>query len=102
MFLKDAEASKTMFYDEDLERRSDRRSMILKIPVTDFELSARSRYCLNKMNVRTLRALIQMREGELLAHKNFGATSSKEVKPILAHKGPPLRMGRVDGQAPGS
>lgn len=96
MFLKDAEASKTMFYDEDLERRADRRSMILKIPVTDFELSVRSRNCLNKMNVKTLGDLIQMTEAELLAHKNFGETSLMEVKQMLAQKGLRLGMGKLD------
>ncbi len=99
LFLKDAEASKTMFYDEDLERRADRRSMILKIPVTDFELSVRSRNCLNKMNVKTLGDLIQMTEAELLAHKNFGETSLMEVKQMLAQKGLRLGMGKMDVNA---
>src|SRR5690606_9175684 len=62
MFLADARASKTMFYDEEGERRADRQSAILKIPVTDFELSVRSRNCLNKMNIKTLGDLIQMTE----------------------------------------
>ena len=100
MFLKDAEASKTMFYDEDLERRADRRTMILKIPVTDFELSVRSRNCLNKMNVKTLGDLIQMTEAELLAHKNFGETSLMEVKQMLAQKGLRLGMGKLDVERP--
>lgn len=85
MFLSDAQASRTMFYDEDGERRADRQSAVLKIPVTDFELSVRSRNCLNKMNIKTLGDLIQMTEPELLAHKNFGETSLMEVKQMLAH-----------------
>ncbi|MCX5682092.1 MAG: tetratricopeptide repeat protein, partial [Planctomycetota bacterium] len=43
LFLRDAEASKMMFYDEEGERRRDKRNQVLEIPVTDFELSVRSR-----------------------------------------------------------
>jgi DNA-directed RNA polymerase subunit alpha len=96
MYLADAEASKAQFYDEDLERKADRRSQILKIPVTDFELSVRSRNCLNKMNIKTLGDLVQMTEQELLAHKNFGETSLAEVKQMLAQKGLSLGMGKID------
>jgi len=97
MFLQDATASKTMFYDEEGERRADRQSAILKIPVTDFELSVRSRNCLNKMNIKTLGDLIQMSEAELLAHKNFGETSLMEVKQMLAQKGLRLGQGKIEG-----
>lgn len=97
MFLQDARASKTMFYDEEGERRADRQSAILKIPVTDFELSVRSRNCLNKMNIKTLGDLIQMSEQDLLAHKNFGETSLMEVKQMLAQKGLRLGQGKMEG-----
>lgn len=98
-FMADAMASKTMFYDEDSERRADRQSAILKIPVTDFELSVRSRNCLNKMNIKTLGDLIQMTEAELLAHKNFGETSLMEVKQMLAQKGLRLGQGKIEGSS---
>ncbi|MGE0712019.1 MAG: DNA-directed RNA polymerase subunit alpha C-terminal domain-containing protein [Planctomycetota bacterium] len=97
MFLQDAQASKTMYYDEEGERRADRQSAILKIPVTDFELSVRSRNCLNKMNIKTLGDLIQMTEQDLLAHKNFGETSLMEVKQMLAQKGLRLGEGKIEG-----
>lgn len=99
MFLHDAQSSKSMFYDEEGERRADRQSAILKIPVTDFELSVRSRNCLNKMNVKTLGDLIQMTEQDLLAHKNFGETSLMEVKQMLAQKGLRLGQGKIEGGA---
>lgn len=99
MFLQDAVASKSMFYDEEGERRADRQSAILKIPVTDFELSVRSRNCLNKMNIKTLGDLIQMSEPDLLAHKNFGETSLMEVKQMLAQKGLRLGLGKMEGSA---
>lgn len=97
MFLMDALASKTMYYDEEGERRADRQSAILKIPVTDFELSVRSRNCLNKMNIKTLGDLIQMTEPDLLSHKNFGETSLMEVKQMLAQKGLRLGQGKMEG-----
>ena len=91
MFLKDAEASLDMFYDEDQEVRQDRKNQILKIPVSDFELSVRSRNCLAKMNIVTLGDLVEKTEAELLSYKNFGETSLNEIKQILESKG--LRLG---------
>ena len=92
LFLKDAEASKEMFYDEEGERRRDKRNQVLEIPVTDFELSVRSRNCLKKMNIRTLGDLIRHSEQELLSYKNFGETSLQEIKDMLTSKGLTLGM----------
>ena len=94
MFLKDAEASFHMFYDEDIERKDDRRATVLRTPITDFELSVRSRNCLSKMGVQTLADLVRFTEQELLSHKNFGETSLQEIKDILAQKALRLGMGR--------
>jgi len=94
LFLKDAHASTMMYIDEDLERRTDRRNQILETPVTDFELSVRSRNCLKKMGVKTLGDLARCTEPELLSYKNFGETSLKEIKVILASKNLRLGMGR--------
>lgn len=92
-YLKDAMASLEMYYDEEKERKEDKQSQILKIPVSDFELSVRSRNCLAKMNIQTLGDLIKRTEAELLAFKNFGETSLMEIKEILASKG--LRLGMI-------
>ncbi|MCA8938266.1 MAG: tetratricopeptide repeat protein [Planctomycetes bacterium] len=91
LYLKDAEASVDMFYDEDRERREDKRMQVLRTPCSDFELSVRSRNCLQKMGIDTLGDLIQRTESELLAYKNFGETSLDEIKAILGSKG--LRLG---------
>ncbi|MFW6065715.1 MAG: DNA-directed RNA polymerase subunit alpha C-terminal domain-containing protein [Planctomycetota bacterium] len=91
LFLRDAEASKTMYYDEDHAKRIAKRNAVLDIPVTDFELSVRARNCLKKMNIRTLGDLVRTTESELLAYKNFGETSLKEIKDMLSAKG--LRLG---------
>lgn len=96
LFLRDAEESMDMYYDEDLEKKEDRRNQILKIPITDFELSVRSRNCLAKMEIRTLGDLVKKSEQELLAYKNFGDTSLQEIKEILRQKGLRLGMGMED------
>ncbi|MEN8149081.1 MAG: DNA-directed RNA polymerase subunit alpha C-terminal domain-containing protein [Planctomycetota bacterium] len=98
-FLGDAKASLNMYYDEDLERTEDRRAQILKIPISDFELSVRSRNCLAKMSIETLGDLIKKSEPELLSYKNFGETSLQEIKDILAQKGLRLGMGREEQKA---
>jgi len=93
LFLKDIEASKTMYYDEDRARRIAKRNAVLDTPVTDFELSVRARNCLKKMNIRTLGDLVNISEPELLSYKNFGETSLKEIKDMLAAKN--LRLGQA-------
>jgi DNA-directed RNA polymerase subunit alpha len=65
---------------------------VLEIPVTDFELSVRSRNCLKKMNIRTLGDLTRVTEQQLLSSKNFGETSLGEIKEMMATKG--LRLGQ--------
>jgi DNA-directed RNA polymerase subunit alpha len=92
LFFKDADASRDMYYDEEARRRQDRLSQVLSIPVTDFELSVRSRNCLQKMGVMTLGDLTQTSEQELLASKNFGETSLVEIRDMLQSKG--LELGQ--------
>ena len=96
--LKDVLASQNMFYDEDHERREDRRAQVLRTPISEFELSVRSRNCLSKMNITTLGDLVSKSEAELLAYKNFGETSLQEIKDILAQKGLRLGMSNEDDQ----
>lgn len=97
LYLGDAQASTIMFYDREQEKKADRQSQVLKIPVTDFELSVRSRNCLQKMNIRTLGDLIMKTEQELLSYKNFGETSLEEIKQMLSQKGLRLGQGLEDG-----
>jgi DNA-directed RNA polymerase subunit alpha len=97
LYKRDAEASMDMYYDEDRERKEDKRMQVLRTPVTDFELSVRSRNCLHKMKIETLGDLILKTESELLSYKNFGETSLQEIKSILASKG--LRLGMRTDEA---
>jgi DNA-directed RNA polymerase subunit alpha len=87
LFLKDAAAGGSMLYDEDAQKRNERLSQMLNIPVTDFELSVRSRNCLQKMGLRTLGDLTRITEQQLLTSKNFGETSLFEIREMLQSKG---------------
>jgi DNA-directed RNA polymerase subunit alpha len=92
LFYKDALASKNMYYSPEDEHAFSRFSQVLEIPVTDFELSVRSRNCLKKMNIKTLGDLTRVNEQQLLSSKNFGETSLSEIKEMLTSKG--LRIGQ--------
>lgn len=93
MYMKDAQASGDMYYDEEEQKKRDRMSQVLSIPVTDFELSVRSRNCLQKMGIMTLGDLCRCSEQELLASKNFGETSLIEIRDMLRSKG--LELGQL-------
>jgi DNA-directed RNA polymerase subunit alpha len=93
LFMKDVESARSQFYDDGDDRRGDRRDAVLNIPITDFELSVRSRNCLKKMNIKSLGDLLRTSEQELLSYKNFGETSLNEIKALLAQKG--LRLGQA-------
>ena len=92
-YLRSVEASYTMVYDEKSQRERDQRSAVLDLPITDFELSVRSRNCLRQMNIKTLGDLLRISEVELLSFKNFGETSLNEIKAMLSQKG--LRIGQL-------
>ena len=98
LFLKDVQASRGMYYDDDADRSSTRHDAILDIPVTDFELSVRARNCLKKMQIRTLRDLVRVPESELNSYKNVGDTTVLEIKQMLASKG--LRLGQDTAGGP--
>jgi len=91
LYMKDVESARAMYLADD-DRNIAHRNAILEIPITDFELSVRSRNCLKKMNIRTLGDLLKTGEQELLSYKNFGETSLNEIKSLLAAKG--LRLGQ--------
>lgn len=96
--LRSIESSFEMVYDEHSQRERDKRDAILDTPITDFELSVRSRNCLRQMNIRTLGDLLNTGEAELLSYKNFGETSLTEIKALLGQKG--LDLGHTDAAEP--
>ncbi|MHC4362165.1 MAG: tetratricopeptide repeat protein [Planctomycetota bacterium] len=98
LFKKDIESSKTMYYDEEREKKKDLKTQILETPISDFELSVRSRNCFKKMNINTLGDLMNITEAELLSYKNFGETSLREIKIVLESKGLHLGMALEEQQ----
>lgn len=84
LYLKDIKATRDMYWDEDQARQEARMKQLLSRPVTDFELSVRSRNCLSAMNINTLGDLTEISEQELLAGKNFGETSLHEIRELLS------------------
>ncbi len=92
LYLLDVFASADMYYDEEAQKKRDRLSQVLGIPVSDFELSVRSRNCLQKMGIFTLGDLTRCSEQELLSSKNFGETSLVEIREMLTSKG--LELGQ--------
>ena len=87
LYLKDIEATSDMYYDEETMRQQARLDQLLQRPVTDFELSVRSRNCLQSMGIKTLGDLTRISEQELLAGKNFGETSLVEIRSLMQAHG---------------
>ncbi|MGR3220181.1 MAG: DNA-directed RNA polymerase subunit alpha C-terminal domain-containing protein [Candidatus Anammoxibacter sp.] len=92
MYLKDAKSSVNMYYDETVSKSQIKDEDIMSVPISEFELSVRSRNCLEKMSINTLGDLAKVSEHDLLSYKNFGETSLYEIRNILKQKG--LRLGQ--------
>ncbi len=92
LYLKDIEATSGQFVDDETLKQQQKLEQLLARPVTDFELSVRSRNCLAGMNINTLGDLTTISEQELLAGKNFGETSLKEVRELMGLHG--LKIGQ--------
>lgn len=93
LYLRDIEASTNMFYDEEAIRRARETNLLLEVPIGDFELTARSRNCLERAGITNLGDLTRITEDELLAGKNFGETSLQEIRELLDSRG--LRIGQA-------
>ncbi|MBI4057119.1 MAG: DNA-directed RNA polymerase subunit alpha [Elusimicrobia bacterium] len=65
---------------------------LLDQPVEMIELSSRAANCLKVARIRTVRDLVQKKEEELLAVKNFGKKSLDEIKDRLKDMGFSLGM----------
>ena len=91
-YLRDAEGSLTMYLDEEHERRPERGNFLLRMPISEFELSVRARNCLAKMDIQTLADLVIKTENELLSYKNFGETTLQEIRSLLSARGLSLGM----------
>ena len=60
--------------------------------IEELDLSVRAKNCLDAENILTVGELVQRSEGDLLKVRNFGRTSSKEIKKKLVDLGLSLGM----------
>ncbi len=64
----------------------------LALPISDLDLSVRASNCLEAENIKTIGDLVRLAEADLLAMKNFGKTSLREVEQKLGNVGLSLEM----------
>jgi DNA-directed RNA polymerase subunit alpha len=98
LYLKDIQAAGNMYYDEDAVRHQRELEQVMRIPIGDFELSARSRNCLERAGIESLGDLTAISEHDLLSSKNFGETSLREIRDILKTRG--LSIGQFASRSP--
>ncbi|MEM9825762.1 MAG: tetratricopeptide repeat protein [Planctomycetota bacterium] len=91
LYKKDSAATGNQLYNDEEQRKKEKLAQTLSLPVSNFELSVRSRNCLQNIGVETLGDLARTTEAELLGSKNFGETSLTEIREVLTQKG--LRLG---------
>lgn len=95
LYIKDVRASRAMMIDEPL--KDDPNSAVLNTPVTDFDLSLKTKNLLRKMGIRTLGDLAKSSEADIRASRNFGESSLEEVNRLLAQRG--LKLGQATAQS---
>ncbi len=93
LYIKDILASREMVIEEEAHGRMPVNTAMLDTPVTDFDLSVRTRNALRKMSIRTLSDLLRITEAELRSYKNFGESSLEEIKAMLAQRS--LKLGQA-------
>jgi DNA-directed RNA polymerase subunit alpha len=96
LYRRDSVASMDEQYDHDREKMRQQIAGVMSIPIAQFELSVRSRNCLQKMGILMLGDLTKVSETELLNSKNFGETSLVEIREMMANKG--LMIGQFSNQ----
>jgi DNA-directed RNA polymerase subunit alpha len=64
----------------------------LALPISDLDLSVRAGNCLEAENIKTIGDLVRLSEADLLAMKNFGKTSLREVEQKLNNVGLSFEM----------
>ena len=71
LYLKDIQAAGNMYYDEDAVRHQRELEQVMRIPIGDFELSARSRNCLERAGIETLGDLTADQRARSLVEQEF-------------------------------
>ncbi|MCA9112748.1 MAG: DNA-directed RNA polymerase subunit alpha, partial [Planctomycetaceae bacterium] len=80
--------SEPVYSPQDL---SPAEQAVLNRPVSDLNLSVRSRKCMTRLGLTSIGQLISRTPDELLAAKNFGVTSLNEIRQKLTEMGVKLR-----------
>lgn len=93
LFSKDIVASKDMMIQDDHDKTLELQHAMLDTPVTDFDLSVRTRNALRKMSIRTLGDLLRVTDADLRSYKNVGDSSLEEIKAMLSQRG--MRLGQL-------
>jgi len=93
LYFKDILASNDMIIKEDRDTGHDAQNVLLDTPVTDFDLSVRTRNALRKMDMRTLGDLLRVSETDLRSYQNVGESSLDEIRAMLTQRG--LRLGQA-------
>ncbi|HUT36802.1 MAG TPA: DNA-directed RNA polymerase subunit alpha C-terminal domain-containing protein [Planctomycetota bacterium] len=70
----------------------------LNIPISELNLSMRSRKCMERLGITTIGQIVQHSAEELLASRNFGRTSLNEVNEKLARYGLQLKETALEGE----
>ena len=90
----------TVFVDYAQVSRADEEEQVVRLsipeelynmPVTNLNLSVRTMNCLRRGNIETVGQIINKRESELLALRNFGQKSKEEIEERLEELGLSLK-----------
>ena len=84
-------------HEQDMRGEKTGQNRLMDTPIEELDLSVRAFNCLKANEIQTVGQLLQMREEELLALRNFGRKSLDEIKEKLVEKGfiKPEEMGTV-------
>jgi DNA-directed RNA polymerase subunit alpha len=81
----------------DVDTQKSGQNRLMDTPIEELDLSVRAFNCLKANEIQTVGQLLQKKEEELLALRNFGRKSLDEIKEKLVEKGfiKPEEMGTV-------
>ncbi|HKW70094.1 MAG TPA: DNA-directed RNA polymerase subunit alpha [Candidatus Dormibacteraeota bacterium] len=84
-------------HEQDMRGEKTGQNRLMDTPIEELDLSVRAFNCLKANEIQTVGQLLQKREEELLALRNFGRKSLDEIKEKLVEKGfiKPEEMGTV-------
>jgi len=84
-------------HEQDLRGEKTSQNRLMDTPIEELDLSVRAFNCLKANEIQTVGQLLQKKEEELLALRNFGRKSLDEIKEKLVEKGfiKPEEMGTV-------